>query len=107
MSTQLILLRSGETVVSDLKKLVSDGNEKPEAYLLQNPQLAVLRKEVLLIEEDRYEPNQTEFQVVLTTWMPMSADRNILVPPDWIISIMEPLDTIKTMYEEKVNGENN
>ena len=33
-----------------------------------------------------------------------TSDDEIPVRPDWIVTIVEPVKTIKEMYEEKVNG---
>ena len=39
MSIKLTLLRSGETLISEMKELVADEKQKaPNAYLLENPQ---------------------------------------------------------------------
>ena len=38
MSVKLTLLKSGETLISDMQELVADKNQKePHAYILNNP----------------------------------------------------------------------
>ena len=45
MSVKLTLLKSGETLISDVKEVVSDVNQdKPTAFLLENPHLDDTKK---------------------------------------------------------------
>jgi hypothetical protein len=106
MSIKLLLLKSGETLVSEAKELISE--EKVCGYLLENPHLVDVRKTLLLVEESE-ESNETsgDLEVVLAPWIILTSDTQIPVPPDWIVTIVEPIKTIKEMYEEKVNGQDN
>lgn len=99
MSVKLAVLKSGETVISDAKELISDG--KVCGYLFENPHVVELRKSFLLVEEN--ENPKGDLEVVLTPWIVLTSDSQIPVPPDWIVTIVEPLETIKEMYKEKVN----
>ena len=101
MSIKLALLKSGETVLSDAKELISD--DKVCGYLFTNPHVVELRKTFLLVEEST-EHDGGNLEVVLTPWIVLTSDKQIPVPPDWIVTIVEPIETIKEMYEEKVNG---
>jgi hypothetical protein len=102
MSVKLALLKSGENVISDVKELISD--DKICGYLLKDPHVVEIRKAVLLAEE--YSEDSGELEVSLSPWIVLTSDLEIPVPPDWIVTIVEPIDTIKEMYEEKVNGKN-
>ena len=102
MSVKLALLKSGENVISDVKELISD--DKICGYLLKDPHVVEIRKSVLLAEE--YSEDSGELEVSLSPWIVLTSDLEIPVPPDWIVTIVEPIDTIKEMYEEKVNGKN-
>jgi hypothetical protein len=99
MSIKLALLKSGETVISDAKELISD--DKVCGYLFANPHIVDVRKTYLLVEE--HENPKGDLEVVLTPWIILTSDTQIPVPPDWIVTIVEPIETIKKMYEEKVN----
>ena len=103
MSIKLALLKSGETVISDAKELISD--EKVCGFLFTNPHKVETRRTVLLVEEN--ENPSGDLEVSLSPWIVLTKDTQIPVPPDWIVTIVEPIDTIKQMYEEKVNGQNN
>jgi hypothetical protein len=103
MSIKLALLKSGETVISDAKELISD--EKVCGYLFTKPHKIDVRKTMLLVEENQNPKGDLE--ISLTPWIILTSDEQIPVPPDWIVTIVEPIQNIKDMYEEKINGEDN
>jgi hypothetical protein len=100
MSIKLALLKSGETVISDAKELISD--DKVCGYLFTKPHIVELRETYLLVENTKDAGDNLE--VVLTPWIVLTSDKQIPVPPDWIVTIVEPIDQVKQIYEEKVNG---
>ena len=102
MSIKLALLKSGETIISDAKELISD--DKVCGYLFTNPHTIETRKTLLLVEDNNNQKGDLE--ISLSPWIILTSDTQIPVPPDWIVTIVEPVQTIKEMYEEKVNGQN-
>lgn len=103
MSIKLALLKSGETVISDAKELISE--EKVCGYLFTKPHKIEVRKTMLLVEEN--ENLKRDLEITLSPWIVLTSDTQIPVPPDWIVTIVEPIENIKEMYEEKINGEDN
>jgi hypothetical protein len=105
MSIKLALLKSGETVISDAKELIS--NEKVCGYLFANPHIVDFRKSLLLVEDakDSEDIKKGDLEIMLSPWIVLSSDKQIPVPPDWIVTIVEPIQEIKEMYQEKVNAE--
>jgi len=103
MSIKLAILKSGETIISDAKELISE--EKPCGYVFENPHKVLTERTLILAEENNYD-HDAKIQISLTPWIILSKDKNILVPLDWVVTLVEPIDTIKELYEEKVNGEN-
>jgi hypothetical protein len=112
MSVKLALLKSGETIVSDVKELIadnviSDNENKICGYLFENPQVVDLRKTILLVEDnDDCSSKKGDLEIVLFPWIVLTSDKQILVMPDWVVTIVEPIEEIKKMYEEKVNAKN-
>ncbi len=102
MSIKLVLLKSGETVISDVKELVSE--EKICGYVFENPYKVITERSIVLSEETNYD---AKIQVSLTPWIILTEDTQMLVTTDWVITLVEPIKSLKQMYEEKVNGENN
>jgi hypothetical protein len=56
-----------------------------------------------LTEEVDYD---AKIQVSLSAWILLTQDDQILVPLDWVVTIVEPLNSVKDLYEERVNGKN-
>lgn len=103
MTVKLALLKSGETIITDVKELV-DENEKVVSYLFKEPYEVDFLSPKLLTEGNE---QQTQYSVSFKTWMPLSFDRDIPVSPEWVVTITEPVEMVKTSYEEKMNGRRN
>ena len=101
MSTKLALLKSGDYVISDAKELLSD--EKPCGYLFSNPHKVILNTPILL-KENLNEDSDNVINITLSPWIILTEERDILVTPDSVVTIVEPMNSLKEMYEEKVNG---
>ena len=102
MSIKLAILKSGETVISDAKELIAD--DVICGYLLTDPHIVDTRKSMLLTEESQDSGN---VEISLVPWIMLTSERKIPIAKDWIVTIVEPIDTVKKIYEEKVNGQDN
>ena len=100
MSIKVALLKSGESVIADIKELVSD--DKICGYLFENPNVITYLEPEVLTEE-----NQTnKFKLSLIPWILITSDTKIPVRSDWVITIVEPIEEVKKIYEEKINESN-
>jgi len=54
--------------------------------------------------EDDSAPSDGELQITLSPWIMLSKDTQVPVPTDWIVTIVEPVSSVKEMYEEKVGA---
>ena len=104
MSIKLAVLRSGETIIADTKELISEDNVC--GYLFEDPHVVQQRQKILLVENSQEDNEESEIEVSMQPWIIMSKDKKIPVRPDWVVTIVEPIDIIREMYEEKVNGKN-
>jgi len=101
MSIKLTLLKSGETLIAETKELVSDEKQTaPHAYLLDNPQIVKTREKTFLTEEEKTK-GDFGIDVILTPWIILSADKQIVLSTDWVVTIVEPLPSVKQMYIDK------
>ena len=98
MSIKIILLKSGENIISDAKELISD--EQVCGYLLNKPHKVFLERPVFLSES--MEPEKDTISVTLTPWIPLSSEEQIPISPDWIVTVVEPIENIREMYLEKI-----
>ena len=100
MSIKLAVLKSGEQVIADAKELVSE--EKVRGYLFTRPHKVVSTQPLLLTEEQQ---DDNSLEVTLSPWIILSADKEVVVPTDWVVTVVDPLESVVKMYEEKVNGQ--
>ena len=100
MSIKLAVLKSGEQVIADAKELVSE--EKVRGYLFTRPHKVISTQPLLLTEEQQ---DDNSLEVTLSPWIILSADKEVVVPTDWVVTVVEPLESVVKMYEEKVNGQ--
>ena len=101
MSVKLAILKSGEQVIAEAKELVSKDEEKVRGYLFTRPHKVVTAQPILLTEESK---DDNSLEVTLSPWIVLSADKEVVVPTDWVVTVVEPLESVVKMYEEKVNG---
>ena len=99
MSIQLVLLKSGEEVIADVKEL-RDEEQELISYVFKDPyRIKIAIPQVLM--ENKSKPKH---EATFYKWMPLSKESDIIVNKDWIVCITDPIDTIKTLYEERLNG---
>tara|TARA_B100001564_G_C20214408_1_gene478804 strand:+ start:168 stop:506 length:339 start_codon:yes stop_codon:yes gene_type:complete len=100
MSIKLTLLKSGETLISEMKELVSEENKQPHAYLLENPH-KVETREKTFITEDEKKTGDFGIKVVMIPWIILSEDKTVLIPVDVVTTIVEPIKSVRQMYIDK------
>ena len=97
MAIKLAVLQDQDQVIAEIKELVDDG--KPVGYLFGNPHRIITEKEFLAESDD-----DRQIQITLSPWILLSADKDVLVPRHQVVTIVEPIDSLKEMYMEKING---
>jgi len=102
MSIRLALLKTGDTIIADMKELVI--KEEVQGYLLYLPHKISVSKSVLITEEKNIESGDVPVEVTLSPWMLLSADRKIAITHDWVVTVVNPLDTVIDIYKEKISG---
>ena len=100
MSIKVALLKSGESVIADIKELVSDENVC--GYLFENPHIISYLEPELLTEQTE----TSKLKISLIPWILITSDTKIPVRSDWVITMVEPIEDVKKIYEEKINESN-
>ena len=100
MSIKLTLLRSGETLISEMKELVAEESQQAHAYLLENPHVVETRDKSFLTENEKKTGN-FGIDVILIPWIMLSADKNVIIPVDIVTTIVEPIVSVKQMFIDK------
>lgn len=106
MTIQVARLKSGEDVIADIKEIRNKEGD-PVAYLFGNPRSLSLVKEseIQFLTEEAVNAGESDgVRVVFSPFMPLSKDKESLIPFDWVVTIANPLDEVVEMYEENLNG---
>lgn len=101
MTVKLALLKSGEDVISDIQEMVlvdDDGKEKIIGYFFTKPCVVKLLSPDKLSNEN----GNKSFEISMFPWFPLSKDTKIPVASDWVVTLVEPIEKLKTMYMEGV-----
>ena len=98
MAIKLAVLQGNDQIITDIKELSDNG--KPVGYLLKNPHKIVIDQPFLVEKLD----DEKSIQVTLTPWILLTTDTEIIVPGNQVVTIVEPIDSVKEMYLDKING---
>ena len=109
MTVRLMLLKSGEDVIADIKEMVVGDDENPTlvGYFLNKPCVVKMTPPSNVPDkfdekEMKEDPSKASFRVTLFPWMPLSKDSIIPITKDWVITIVTPSDKLKEMYMNDV-----
>ena len=100
MSIKLTLLKSGETLISEMKELVAEKEQQAHAYLLETPHIVQTREKTFLSEEEK-KIGDFGIDVTLIPWIILSADKKVIIPVDVVTTIVEPINSVKQMFIDK------
>ena len=98
MSIKVAVLQSGEQIIAEMKEIESE--DKPIAYLYHQPQKVVLNNQIVLSESN----DKSSVEVTLAKWILISDEDDVPVSVNQVVTLVEPVASIKKMYEEKING---
>jgi len=98
MTVKIALLKSGEQIISDMMGMFS--GENLVKYQLNKPCSVVINGEFEISEDDKGKQNQ--MSVSLYPWPSLTKDTSVEIYADWVVTLVEPTDDLKKMYEEQV-----
>jgi hypothetical protein len=106
MTVKLLLLKSGEDIIADVKEMLVGDEESPRVvgYFLHKPCVVKMTPPTNVPEEfiENIDPQKASFQVTLFPWMPLTKDNTIPVSADWVVTMVTPTDKLNNMYMEDV-----
>ena len=91
MSVKLLILKSGEDVVADVSEMTV--SERVVGYYLDCP-----HKAKLIAEVAKEGTTKHRSRIQMMPWVPLSKERLIPVPSDWVVTIVEPHEELVDMY---------
>ena len=106
MTIKLALLKSGESIISDAKEIVYEDSKEVHSYLFENPHVVTTRSKVLLTEDEKSDEDNNDYSldVVFSPWIVLTKEKNIMVPLDWVVTIVEPLSSVTQMFIDKTDS---
>ena len=97
MAIKLAVLQDQDQVIAEIKEVLDDS--KSIGYLFANAHRVLTEKQFLAESDD-----DRKVPITLSPWILLSADKEVLVPRHQVVTIVEPIDSLKEMYLEKING---
>ena len=104
MSIKLVMLKSGEDLITDLKEIKS--NEEVIGYYFDNPLIIKMyesEEPTVLNEEGSMKQFSSKVDITFYPWIPLSKETKIPCSADYVVTIVEPIERLKTQYLERVN----
>ncbi len=105
MTVKIVILKSGEKLISDIKEGF-DGNDNLITYILENPCFIKTGEQYSFTDSNGETKNH--LSISLHPWPEFSGDNIVPIVTDFLVSVVEPNINLKKMYEEKFldgNGE--
>jgi len=97
MTVKILLLKSGEDVITDVKEMVSS-DDKVIGYFLSKPC-------IIKLTPKKSESDKRETSITMYPWMPLAKEKEIPLSTDWVVTMVTPVDKVEQMYKEDVlNG---
>ena len=114
MSVKLVMLKSGEDVIADVKEIksneevIGDFFHDPLIVKMYSPEEPVVLSEEKGVESKHGTTKEISSKVGITfyPWVPLSAENKIPCSADWVITMVEPMQNLKKLYQEKIDGRN-
>ena len=108
MSVKLVMLKSGEDIIADVKEIKSVEQEVV-GYYFHDPLIIKMyqpEEPTVLNEEGSSRKYASKISVQFYPWIPLSEESRIPCSADWVVTIVEPVKNVKKLYRESLNGRN-
>ena len=104
MTVKLVMLKSGEDIIADVKEIKS--NEDVIGYYFNDPLIVKMYEpeEPTVLSEGTTNQYSSKISIVFYPWIPLSAEKRVPCSADWVITIVEPIENLKKLYQEKLDG---
>lgn len=98
MSVQLVLLKSGEEIIADVREIVDKETGKQMSLVLIKPVRVTIAKHGLLTEDNSQPQNILNFE----PWIATSKNEEFFIDQSWVVTVAQPQDEITNSYIENV-----
>tara|TARA_B100001109_G_C18794413_1_gene441732 strand:+ start:588 stop:1007 length:420 start_codon:yes stop_codon:yes gene_type:complete len=104
MAIKLVVLKSGEDVIADVREMLVGGEDTPKekqkviGYYFIKPCGVTLNNKAIDVNESA----DGSYELKLFPWCPLAKNDAIPMNTDWVVTIVDPVDKLKEMYETEV-----
>ena len=101
------MLKSGEDIIADVKEIKSD-EQDVIGYFFNDPLIVKMHapEEPTVLSEGTTNQYSSKISIVFYPWIPLSEERRVPCSADWVITIVEPIENLRKLYQEKIDGRN-
>jgi hypothetical protein len=108
MTIKILVLKSGEDVIADIKEMMTPDN-KVMGYILTKPCVVKLMSAAPLTAEDDDNSNpegSSEVRIRMHPWAPLSKEEQVPLSTEWVVTMFSPIEKVLDMYKKQVLKEN-
>lgn len=103
MSVKLLLLKSGEEVITEVREMYDPDTKQPIGYHMHKP----FRLEIVSDVDGGIVFNRDQgYQLHWFPWAPLSKDRDFFLPGHHVLTAYDPLDSIANQYLSAISEQN-
>ena len=107
MTIKILVLKSGEDVIADIKEMMTPDN-KVMGYLLNKPCVVKLMSNAPLTaeEDDSNTQHTSEVRIRMHPWAPLAKEKQVPLSTEWVVTMFSPIEKVLDMYKKQVLKEN-
>ena len=107
MTIKILVLKSGEDVIADIKEMMTPDN-KVMGYLLTKPCVVKLVSSAPLTAEDDDSNTEgsSEVRIRMHPWAPLAKEKEVPLSTEWVVTMFSPIDKVLEMYKKQVLKQN-
>mgnify|MGYP003132635240 CR=1 FL=1 len=108
MTIKILVLKSGEDVIADIKEMMTSDNQVM-GYILTKPCVVKLVSSAPLTAEDDDDSNtegSSEVRIRMHPWAPLAKETQVPLSTDWVVTMFSPIDKVLDMYKKQVLKQN-
>tara|TARA_R100001463_G_scaffold22649_1_gene54306 strand:- start:361 stop:780 length:420 start_codon:yes stop_codon:yes gene_type:complete len=104
MAIKLAVLKSGEDVIADIREMMVGDEDTPAeqkkvvGYYFIKPCGVTLKNKAIDVNESA----DDSFELKLFPWCPLAKNDAIPMSTEWVVTLVEPVDKLKEMYETQI-----
>ena len=98
MTVKLLILKSGEDLVSNVSEMITDDG-KVVGYFLQKACIVKIKD---FVKKEESESGSAKFNIVFYPWIPLSNSDVVTIPVDWVVTMVDPIPKLVNMYKDQI-----